>query len=67
MEKRKLGTSNLRVSPLAFGGNVFGWTVSTPMAFKLLDALLIPVAILLIPRMFIAILLLATKGVNLKR
>jgi aryl-alcohol dehydrogenase-like predicted oxidoreductase len=37
MEKRKLGTSSLRVSPLAFGGNIFGWTVSANMAFNLLD------------------------------
>lgn len=38
MKKRKLGNSGLEVSPLVFGGNVFGWTVEQPMAFKLLDA-----------------------------
>ena len=27
IEKRKLGNSNLKVAPLIFGGNVFGWTV----------------------------------------
>jgi len=27
MMKRKLGRSGLDVAPLAFGGNVFGWTV----------------------------------------
>jgi aryl-alcohol dehydrogenase-like predicted oxidoreductase len=38
MKKRKLGSSGLDVSPLAFGGNVFGWTVDEPTSFKLLDA-----------------------------
>jgi aryl-alcohol dehydrogenase-like predicted oxidoreductase len=28
----------LEVAPLAFGGNVFGWTVAEPAAFLLLDA-----------------------------
>ena len=37
MKKRKLGNSGLEVAPLAFGGNVFGWTVDEPTAFKLLD------------------------------
>ena len=38
MEKRKLGKSGIEVAPLAFGGNVFGWTVDEPTGFKLLDA-----------------------------
>lgn len=38
MEKRPLGRSGLEVAPLAFGGNVFGWTVDQPTAFRLLDA-----------------------------
>jgi aryl-alcohol dehydrogenase-like predicted oxidoreductase len=38
MERRKLGNSGLEVAPLAFGGNVFGWTVDEPTSFKLLDA-----------------------------
>jgi aryl-alcohol dehydrogenase-like predicted oxidoreductase len=38
MEKRKLGNSGLEVYPLALGGNVFGWTVDEPTAFRLLDA-----------------------------
>src|SRR6187401_713262 len=38
MEKRKLGNSGLEVAPLAFGGNVFGWTVAEPEAFQILDA-----------------------------
>lgn len=38
MELRELGNSGLKVSPLALGGNVFGWTVYEEMSFKLLDA-----------------------------
>ncbi len=37
MKKRKLGESGLEVAPLAFGGNVFGWTVDEPTSFQLLD------------------------------
>ena len=38
MTKRKLGNSGFDVAPLAFGGNVFGWTVDEPTASRLLDA-----------------------------
>jgi aryl-alcohol dehydrogenase-like predicted oxidoreductase len=38
MKKRALGASGIEVAPLAFGGNVFGWTVDEPTAFLLLDA-----------------------------
>lgn len=38
MKKRKLGNSGLEVAPLALGGNVFGWTVEEPAAFRLFDA-----------------------------
>jgi aryl-alcohol dehydrogenase-like predicted oxidoreductase len=38
MEKRQLGRSGIAVAPLAFGGNVFGWTTDQAMAFRLLDA-----------------------------
>ncbi len=38
MEKRKLGNSGIKVLPLAFGGNVFGWTIDEQTSFKLLDA-----------------------------
>ena len=38
MDKRKLGNSGLEVAPLAFGGNVFGWTADEPTSFALLDA-----------------------------
>ena len=38
MKTRTLGRSGLEVGPLAFGGNVFGWTVDEPTSFRLLDA-----------------------------
>ena len=38
MKKRRLGNSELEVAPLAFGGNVFGWTVDERTSFELLDA-----------------------------
>ena len=38
MKKRLLGNSGLEVAPLAFGGNVFGWTVDEAASFQLLDA-----------------------------
>ena len=34
MQKRKLGYSALQVSPLAFGGNVFGWTADESTSIK---------------------------------
>jgi aryl-alcohol dehydrogenase-like predicted oxidoreductase len=37
MKKRQLGKSGLEIAPLAFGGNVFGWTVDEQSSFKLLD------------------------------
>jgi aryl-alcohol dehydrogenase-like predicted oxidoreductase len=40
MNNHKLGNSGPDVAPLAFGGNVFGWTVDEPTAFGLLDAFL---------------------------
>jgi aryl-alcohol dehydrogenase-like predicted oxidoreductase len=38
MKKRQLGKSGIVVSPLAFGGNVFGWTVDAKTSYELLDA-----------------------------
>lgn len=38
MRLQKLGNSGLEVSPLVFGGNVFGWTVDEAESFRLLDA-----------------------------
>lgn len=37
MEKRRLGRSELQVSKLCFGGNVFGWTAGREPSFDLLD------------------------------
>ncbi len=38
MHTRELGHSGLQVAPLAFGGNVFGWTADRSTSFALLDA-----------------------------
>lgn len=35
---RQLGKSGLAVAPLAFGGNVLGWTADEATSFKVLDA-----------------------------
>ncbi|MEP7232999.1 MAG: aldo/keto reductase [Ginsengibacter sp.] len=37
MKKISLGTTDLRVAPLIFGGNVFGWTIDEKTSFNLLD------------------------------
>ncbi|MFJ5645599.1 aldo/keto reductase [Streptomyces sp. NPDC093223] len=37
-ELRSLGSSDLAVSPLCLGGNVFGWTADTSQSFAVLDA-----------------------------
>ena len=38
MNRRKLGNTGFDVAPVAFGGNVFGWTVDEATSFHLLDA-----------------------------
>ena len=38
MKKRKLGRSGLEVSPICFGGNVFGCTLDESTSFEILDA-----------------------------
>jgi aryl-alcohol dehydrogenase-like predicted oxidoreductase len=38
MKRRPLGRTGFDVAPLAFGGNVFGWTVDERTSFALLDA-----------------------------
>src|SRR5699024_644237 len=37
MQKRKLGCSEIEITPLVFGGNVFGWTADENRSFDLLD------------------------------
>jgi aryl-alcohol dehydrogenase-like predicted oxidoreductase len=37
MNKRQLGNSDLQVYPIAFGGNVFGWTTDEARSFEILD------------------------------
>lgn len=37
MTARELGRSGLMVQPLAFGGNVFGWSADEATSFRLLD------------------------------
>jgi aryl-alcohol dehydrogenase-like predicted oxidoreductase len=37
MKTRPLGRSGLRIAPLVFGANVFGWTVDQPTAIRLLE------------------------------
>ena len=39
MKKIKFGSSDLQVSPISFGGNVFGWTLDEQKSFRMLDAL----------------------------
>jgi aryl-alcohol dehydrogenase-like predicted oxidoreductase len=37
MQHRQLGHTDLRIAPLVFGGNVFGWTADKKTSFDLLD------------------------------
>ena len=38
LETRALGTTDLKIVPVVFGGNVFGWTADEATSFELLDA-----------------------------
>ena len=38
MQTRNLGSTNLAIVPVVFGGNVFGWTADEARSFELLDA-----------------------------
>jgi aryl-alcohol dehydrogenase-like predicted oxidoreductase len=38
MNSRPLGQSGISVQPLAFGGNVFGWSLDEAASFRVLDA-----------------------------
>ena len=37
-ERRRIGTSDLTVSPICLGGNVFGWSADEEASFAVLDA-----------------------------
>ena len=37
MRKRNLGTTDMQIAPLIFGGNVFGWTIDEKTSFRLID------------------------------
>ena len=39
MEDRSLGRSGIKVPPLMFGGNVFGWTIDKAQSHRILDRL----------------------------
>ena len=39
MKKTVLGGTVLNVSPIIFGGNVFGWTLNEKESFEMLDAI----------------------------
>lgn len=38
MKRYRLGRTQFEIAPLAFGGNVFGWTADETTSFRLLDA-----------------------------
>lgn len=38
MKQVQLGKTDLKISPLVFGGNVFGWTIDIKKSFEILDA-----------------------------
>lgn len=40
MHKRPLGNTDLKTTPIVFGGNVFGWTLDEKASFAMLDELL---------------------------
>ena len=37
-QRRRLGSTDLRIAPLVLGGNVFGWTADRAASFAVLDA-----------------------------
>ncbi|MDC7993559.1 aldo/keto reductase [Altibacter sp. HG106] len=39
MDYKKLGTTDLTISPIIFGGNIFGWTLDEKESFAILDAM----------------------------
>lgn len=39
MKRKKLGSTDLKISPIVFGGNVFGWTLDEKESFSMLDSI----------------------------
>ena len=37
-QKREIGRSGIKITPLVLGGNVFGWTADQKASFEILDA-----------------------------
>lgn len=37
MQQKNYGTSDIKVSPIIFGGNVLGWTLDEKQSFEILD------------------------------
>src|SRR5690606_23257206 len=35
---RNLGNTDLKIAPIVFGGNIFGWTIDEKKSFEILDA-----------------------------
>ena len=40
MKSKELGKTGLQISPIIFGGNVFGWTLDEKESFRMLDEIL---------------------------
>ncbi|MBO6211434.1 aldo/keto reductase, partial [Algoriella sp.] len=38
MKKVQLGNTDIEITPIIFGGNVFGWTLNEEESFRILDA-----------------------------
>lgn len=38
MKTQALGKTGLKIAPIVFGGNVFGWTIDEKLSFEVLDA-----------------------------
>lgn len=38
MKMQALGKTGLKIAPIVFGGNVFGWTIDEKLSFEVLDA-----------------------------
>ena len=53
MQLRELGRSGIKIAPLMFGGNVFGWTADERTSFAILDAWVICAATIALGAAFV--------------